>query len=125
MSIIYYSCHKATDKILVVSTFRILWKCILYLLRALGINEDAQIILYQIAKIFVHHLYCYGKYEGKETGIKFLPVSHLPCSWYNFAEFFPHILISFSEGGKDLNKWGERIIKSPFKLLYQTFKESN
>lgn len=61
----------------------------------------------------------------KELAFRFLPAPHRPYSWYNFAEFFLHILISFSEGTKDLNKWGQLIIKRPFKLLYQNVKESN
>lgn len=45
---------------------------------AFGISDDAHIILYQAVKIFVHHLYCYGKYQGKETDVRFLPALHIP-----------------------------------------------
>lgn len=44
---------------------------------ALGISEDAHVILYQAVKIFVHHLYCGRKCEGKETAVRFLPAPHL------------------------------------------------
>lgn len=42
--------------------------------------------------------------RGKKPGVRVLPAPHLPYSWYNFAEFFPYALISFSEDGKDLEQ---------------------
>lgn len=90
---------------------------------ALGISEDAQIIVYQAVKIFVHHLYCYGKYERKEAGVRFLPAPHLPYSWHNFADFFIHILMSFSENGKGKHVRATNI-NSPFRLCFQNFKET-